>query len=476
MMTRLVYLISLLFTAHNLTTVAAAAEICPSQMPNRPQYSVVADLNYAKRTVDVRQDVVYTNTTGRALSQIVFNVETNRAVGAFNLHSLAVASGTDSASVYELVGQRLTLDLPEALPENCAIHLSLGFTLNVPEIGQGLSAFRGFFGYSARQLNLGHWLPTVAVYQGGDWVTHQATFIGEQWVLDAADWDITINVLEAASSLQVAAPGTAIQQGPQMWRFTLAAARDFTLSMSEQFRVLKQETSDGAVVELYGFEDALVQAQTGRVLDASGFALRSAAKSLSMYSDLFGAYPYQRLVIVQGDFPDGMEFSGIVFVSGDWFRAYDGTPLGYLMIITVHEVAHQWWYASVGSDSAMNPWLDEALATYSEYIFIEEYYPDLKSWWWQWRVDRFVPQGNVDSTVYQFNTIREYINAVYLRGVRMLHDLRQDLGTEAFFALLRQYAETGTGQIATPETFWGLLTPEQWARTGITRERYLQHP
>jgi aminopeptidase N len=155
------------------------------------------------------------------------------------------------------------------------------------------------------------------------------------------------------------------------------------------------------------------------------------------------------MVVVQGDFPDGMEFSGLVFVSSDWFHRYEGTPTDYLTVITVHEVAHQWWYARVGNDAAMCPWMDEALATYSEYIFIEEYYPDLKDWWWQWRVERYSPIGNVDSSVYDFVTIREYINAVYLRGAKMLHQLRQDIGTQAFFDLLRNYAASETGRIAT---------------------------
>src|SRR5690606_13239018 len=145
-----------------------------------------------------------------------------------------------------------------------------------------------------------------------------------------------------------------------------------------------------------------------------------ASKSMAKFADLFGPYPHSRIAVVEGDFPDGMEFSGMVFVSRDWFTRWPGTGASYLTIITVHEIAHQWWYAGVGSDQALAPWLDESLATYSEYIFYEEYYPDLKDWWWSFRVDAYSPQGFVDSTVYEFSSIREYINAVYLRGAHML--------------------------------------------------------
>ena len=38
-------------------------------------------------------------------------------------------------------------------------------------------------------------------------------------------------------------------------------------------------------------------------------------------------------------------------------------PDGY---IVVHELAHEWWFGSVGDDQAESPWLDEGFATYAE--------------------------------------------------------------------------------------------------------------
>jgi hypothetical protein len=222
-------------------------------------------------------------------------------------------------------------------------------------------------------------------------------------------------------------------------------------------------------VELYSFDDAMVPTESGLV-DSAAHALDTAAQSLAMFADLFGEYPYDRFIVVQGDFPDGMELSALVFVGGDWFRSYTGNPAGYLTIITAHEVAHQWWYAHVGSDQANTPWLDEALATYSEFIYFEEYYPELKDWWWQFRVESFVPPdfagATVDSTVYQFSSIREYINAVYLRGARML-DVRRT-GDDAFFDWLRR-AEAGTGRVVTADLFWALLSPSELARSRTRR-------
>jgi hypothetical protein len=96
----------------------------------------------------------------------------------------------------------------------------------------------------------------------------------------------------------------------------------------------------------------------------------------------------------------------------------------------VHVKAHQWWQGLVGNDQAWEPWLDEALSTYSELFFYECHYPALVDWWWHFRVNRFEPTGAVDSTIYDFDHFRPYINTVYLRGALMLHDMRRQAGDE----------------------------------------------
>jgi aminopeptidase N len=75
--------------------------------------------------------------------------------------------------------------------------------------------------------------------------------------------------------------------------------------------------------------------------------------------------------------------------------------------------------------------------------------------------------------VYQFSSIREYINAVYLRGARMLDALRRDIGTDAFFEWMRRYAEAGADRVVTPDLFWSLLSPSEQVLTQDTREAYL---
>jgi hypothetical protein len=434
-------------------------------------YTVVANLNYAQHALIARQRVSYINRTNNSLTQIVLGIEANQWPGSFKLNDVLVAAQPIG---YELTGHRLTLDLPQTLEAGCALEFELVFQLNVPQIGQSLSAYRGFLGYSPRQINLGNWLPMVVPRIDGEWILRDAILIGEQTVYDIADWDVTLHIAHAPETLTIAGPGEMSQPDTRTWNFVLRGARDFTLSLSDSFQVRSALTASGATVEVYSFDHEPLVSSDGQPIDRAEHALQVAVRSLDMYEDLFGPYPLRRLAVVEGDFPDGMEFTGLVFVSHDWFTRFTGDPASFLTVITVHEVAHQWWYARVGSDQALSPWLDEALATYSEYLYIEEFYPELKEWWWSWRVNNYAPQGFVDSNVYQFNTVREYINAVYLLGARMLHDLRTDLGTEAFFRLLREYYAVGSGRIVAPDVFWSLFSEAELAATQATRRRYLR--
>ena len=440
----------------------------------RPTRRISADVavDYAAKTAAISQRIEFINREDAALDRIVLDVQANQWRDSFTLEALAV---NGQPAPYEIDLNRLQIDLAEPLAAGCWLEVSLRFQLRVAEIRDGLRSYRGFLGYSPRQLNLGHFLPTVAARLGGTWRIHAPAGIGEQIVHAMADWEVKLRVDKAADTLQLAAPGAVKRVGEFAWMIRLPQSRDLALSLSEEFNLVERQLPDGRSLAVYSFADAQVN-DRGLILDGAAHALGESAKAFELFERLFGRYPYDRLVIVQGDFPDGMEFTGLVFVGSAWFYGFDGTEKNYLTLISVHEIAHQWWYARVGNDAALSPWLDEALATYSEYLYIEEYYPSEKNWWWYFRVAVYLPQGGVDSAVYEFSTPREYINAVYLRGAQMLQNIREDIGDDSFFRLLRAYNEAGDGLIVDSAFFWRQLTADQQPLTAATRNEFLAEP
>ena len=450
------------------TSVRPTAATSPEPGPQVPARHVVsASLNLARHELQVQQDILYTNYSATPLTELLLLVEANRRAGSVVIERVVTKS---TPLAYTLEGRRLNLALPQALQPGDTLQFTLAFSLLAPAIDDEANGYLGWLGYSPQQLNLGNWLPVVAPLRDGTWLVPDAAAVGEQNVQELADWEVSLYVDDAPAGLVVVGPGAQEQQDAQRWQFSASAARDFTLSIGADYQLTDTMLADGNGIEVYSLEES-PQAQ-----GAAAFALDVARRSMQRFGELFGPLPLQRLAVVEGDFPDGMEFSGLVFVSRDWFASWTGDPASFLTIITAHEVAHQWWYASVANDQAQAPWLDEALATYSELLLLESDFPQLTDWWWDWRVDRFAPAGFVDSEVYEFAARRPYINAVYLQGARLLHALRQDLGDEAFFAWLRRHAEEGAGRIIAAADLWSLLDEEQLDATRATRQRFLRAP
>ncbi len=90
--------------------------------------------------------------------------------------------------------------------------------------------------------------------------------------------------------------------------------------------------------------------------------------ALEIYNQQFGAYPYKELDVVEGPMRNalGVEYPGIVMIGASLYKAPEKPDFE---ITVAHEVAHQWWYNVVGNDVFDEPWLDEALATYSSDVY-----------------------------------------------------------------------------------------------------------
>lgn len=450
------------FPTNTPVTSACGADTSLAQT----RYDLQAVLDWTTKQVTVEQVITYRNDHIDPLRELVFHVEPRRLVGTMSFQGAFDTEGQRIEST-TFEGWRLTVPLPTPVDSGCEAVTTLRFNLQL-QPNDGTNAV-GWLAYTHNQLNLGHWFPTLGIYgyeAPGEWYTPQLHYVGEQSTPSIADFAVHLEVQNAPDGLKIAAPGQITETEPYVWDMELRYARDFALSLSATFKEVSA-TANGVNIELYYF--------TASQPDPGARALVDAQQALTLYSELFGPYPYDRLVIVEGDFPDGLEFTGLVFVGEAWFRVWNGQPSQWLTIITVHEVSHQWWYAQVANNQAMTPYLDESLATYSELLYYEQYYPDLIEWWWDFRVFKYPTEAPVDSTVYDYVGVRPYINAVYLRGVMMLQSLRNELGDSTFFAWLYDYVDQYQGEIADPSDFWGVLPSNAYLMTTDIRQQFLRN-
>ncbi len=443
------------------TVTLAPTPIPPTQAPSTPlpasdrtQYTFYVMLDYADHTLGINETIRYTNLTGAGLADMVLAVEPNRWPNCFSLNSLA-QDGT-SVTNYTLTGQRLSLNLAQVLQPGAVTTLAMSYNLALPA-----KRFEEPFGYLANQINLTDWFPFIVPYSGG-WVLHDTWAFGEHLVYDASDFDVYLQVDDPQVIVAASAPG--VPDGSWI-HYHLDRARTFALSASDQFKMEKSAVGSAAIRSYFFPGDE----------DAGGAVLWMATQALGLYDVKFGPFAYPSLSVVETDVPDGQEYDGLVFLATDFYSQYDGTSKTDLITIGAHEIAHQWWFGSVGSDQAIEPWLDEAMSVYSEKLFYEYNYPRYGDWWWNFRVNYFGPTGYVDGRIYDFPTFRLYVNAVYLNGANFLDEVRTRIGDEAFFAFLKDYAARYAGRHATAADFFATLRLHTDVDISDIIQKYFQH-
>jgi aminopeptidase N len=304
-------------------------------------------------------------------------------------------------------------------------------------------------------------------------LVHKRWWFGEHQVLDIADIQVRFSLVEPVQNLVIAASASAERDG-DTYLYHLEAARSFALSASNQYMLKTKNVGDVTIYSYFFPYDEY----------AGEEVLQNTADALRLYDHLIMPYPHTTLSVVEADFLDGMEYDGLYFLSHGFYNIYDGTPKGYLTFIAAHETAHQWWYGLVGNDQALEPWLDEALCTYMEYIFYENIYADyppdsdqsLVDWWWYYRVYFYAPDGWVNGSIYDYDQFRPYRDTVYLNGAKFLNDLRVLIGDEAFFTFLRDYASKNRSRIASATDFFNILQEHTNKELDGLIDEYFQEP
>jgi hypothetical protein len=419
----------------------------PIPAPERATYRLDTTIDYDAHTVIVDQTIVYPNKTGGQLNALVLAVEPNLWAGGFTLNSISL-DGTP-ITTYSLNGQRLDIALSSFFQPEHVMTINLQYSLLLPlaEQTDPNDSRPRIYGYTQRQMNLTNWYPFVVPFINGEWILHEPWYYGEHLVYDAADYEVNLKFTDPATAPIVAASGLAEPQA-DFTRYTITSARSFAIAASRDFQVSSTQVGDVNVSSYYfPLSDNAGQA-----------ALKASAEALQIYSERYGPYSHKTLAIVMGDFNDGMEYSAFFYLARDFYGGlYDGTPANYLTFVAVHETSHQWWFDQVANDQAQQPWLDEALATYSERLYYETLYPELVSWWWTYRIDYYNPQGFVDTPIYDGQGFRPYTNAAYFEGAHFLEDLRVRIGDEAFFAFIQDYLAQSKGKIVTADDFFRIL-------------------
>jgi hypothetical protein len=410
----------------------------------------------------VKQRIDYTNATSQTLPNLMLNVHPNHSRGTFKLNDIKVDLDGEKVQpeVYPL-DVTLRVELPRELKPDEHVALFLAYSLNLPKISPSAEFSGGGFGYSKQAVSLGNWYPVLAPYrEEKGWYGLTYFPVGDPYVTEVADYRVTITATEG---IVIAGTGQETRAA-NVWRYEAEKARSFAFAASDRYQVATAQAG-GVAVHSYYFPEHQAAAEA---------VLETAVKALGLYAEIYGVYPYADYRAAETEFAGGMEFSGVTFLGSLFYGEYDGTSRTPLVPLAAHELAHQWFYGLVGSDQVTEPWLDEAIAEYSAYLFYERYYPDDTDWWWSYAVDQWAPTGKIDALIYEFRDNRQYVDAVYRRGAQFMRDLRQMMGDPAFFSFLKEYQRRYAYRLARSRDLFSLVREFSTADLMPLQEEYFR--
>jgi len=403
-------------------------------------YQLDVSLDYDNHILSVSQRVDYTNTTGDRLAELPLAVSTAIDQNIFTLLTVQLAQEFHKTNI-TFTGTKILLQLDPALEPGDRLAVDLLYEIRPPQQS-------GAFGYNQRQMLLADWYPTIPPYKNGQgWLINPPGAVGEHQVYTQSNFSVNLQLLPSEKELVVAASAPISAQSEGCYQYSANGVRNFSLAVSPEYN-LTSRTNAQTTVKIYTFPE---HAEMGK--RAADLALQA----WETFTDIYGPNPRVFMSMVEADINDGLETDGLFYLSDWYFKTADETPQNYFELLVVHETSHQWLYGMVHNDQAHEPWLDEALATYSELLFYEAHHPELVQWWWDYRVNEYSPSGFVNATIYDFDNYRAYVNAVYLMGARFIDTLRQSLGETEFQQFLYDYVQSGNGEILSASDFFNIL-------------------
>ena len=265
-------------------------------------------------------------------------------------------------------------------------------------------------------------------------ITTQGAFLG-----DGAGWYPAPSSTPKKRSVHISAPaGTeALTAGRRVSRGTAGAVSH---SSWEELRPVgglslcagpyRIEERRVAGVDLYTYFYPDNASQAARYLDA-------AARYLTLYSDLFGPYPFEKFAVVENFFPTGYGFPSFTLLGSSIIR------LPFIIDTSFpHEIAHSWWGNAIQVDQSEGNW-SEGLVTYLTDFLLKERRSAAEGRDYRMQLlteyaalaaaDNDFPLSGFTSRVDPASRV-----IGYGKGAMVFHMIRNEIGDRAFFAALRE--------------------------------------
>ena len=272
--------------------------------------------------------------------------------------------------------------------------------------------------------------------------------------------------ITAPSDLTVAASGTLVSTTPgeddtTLWVFDQPhpQANYLTALMIGPFVIVDDTLTASGIPIRNVYDNDLVEIGT--------HLLANQRQMIEYFETLFGPYPFDSYgaALLNASFGGALETQTLSVLGVE--------TVGLGDTVVAHELAHQWFGNNVSLSTWGDIWLNEGFATYAEALWADHDDPDFS--WDQWETETLLMKPQLEQFVQSPPRSAFFGPQVYLRGALTLHNLRQVVGDEVFFEILRAWGQRFGGSNATTQDFIDLSSElsdqdlehffNQWLRT-----------
>lgn len=355
-------------------------------------YDVVVDLKWKKRRLNVNSTALVTNNSGRAVDALTFNAAPAK-IGRMILGDITVGGQAASATIND---QNIIVSLPTPLEDTQQVSVTI--------------VYAAWFGSTSGNKQ---WLfakvdGIASAYRWIPWLSKAYSFItptyGEPFVTKVSDAvRVTITPDRAVS---IATSGRLTGVDGLTRTYVANNVRDFNFAASPNY-VEHTQTWGDVSITYHTVKLPLDKLKTWTVA------------SFDRFTERVGPYPYGHLSVAEVPTGPSMESPGMIWIT------QKAIARGTVKYLTVHEMAHQWFYGVVGNDQATEPFADEAMAEFLTRDLIGH------------RSSQCA-QSVLDGRVYDYSS-GCYYEVIYVQGDIYIDAYRQRVGNENFWLGMRNY-------------------------------------
>ncbi|ATW51705.1 M1 family metallopeptidase [Streptomyces xantholiticus] len=285
------------------------------------------------------------------------------------------------------------------------------------------------------QLKIGGWTAWHRTPDGG--VAAQEPDSAVWWFpsndhpLDKATYDISVSVPDGSQAIS---NGVLVSQSSRLgwtrynWRSNKPQASYLATLAVGRFDITTERTADGLPI-LNAYSKDL-----GDTAGAARASIERTGEVAEWLTEVFGPYPFNALGGYVPNVTSGyaLETQTRPFYSPRQFAA------GANVSVVVHELAHQWYGDSVSVKGWKDIWVNEGFARYSQWLWSEKEGEGTA----QELADWVYAQHPADDAFWTVapgdpGPQNQFHLAVYDRGALALQALRNEIGDEDFFAILK---------------------------------------